>query len=82
MTRGPIPALAVAPAPAAASPASATPATAASAPPATTASAPLSSAAAAGLLSRPLRVVEGDLRDHPLELVDALQWSLRQVRGW
>ncbi len=39
-------------------------------------------AAAAGLLSRPLRVVEGDLRDHPLELVDALQWSLRQVRGW
>lgn len=36
----------------------------------------------AGLEQRPLRVVEGALASHPFELVEALQWCLRRVRGW
>jgi len=36
----------------------------------------------AGQPTRPLRLTEGELRDSPMELVEALQWCLRQVRGW
>lgn len=36
----------------------------------------------AGLATRPLRLCEGALADHGMELVEALQWCLRQVRGW